>query len=125
MHWVSVDGPYNEHLLRDLGGASLAIAVLVAFALARPSAGLVRAVAGAFLVSQVPHFLYHAAHLNLLSTDLDRVLQTMSLTLTVAIPLLVLLTARGIGSVPNSAPRSRELPDLGPTGRPRLIARTS
>ena len=102
-HWVSVDGPYNEHLLRDLGGASLAIAVIVAFALARPSAGLVRAVAAAVLVSQVPHFIYHAAHLDVLSTDLDRVLQTLSLTLTVAIPLLVFLAAGGIGSVSATA----------------------
>ena len=61
----SFDGPYNEHLLRDLGGANLALAVVILFAIAQPTAGLVRAVAAAMLVAQVPHFIYHAAHLDL------------------------------------------------------------
>jgi hypothetical protein len=96
MHWVNVDGPYNEHLMRDLGGANLALAGVILFAIAQPTAGLVRAVAAAMLVAQVPHFVYHAAHLGVLPTTLDRVLQTLALTLTLAIPLLVLLSARGI-----------------------------
>ncbi len=96
MQWVAVDGPYNEHLLRDLGGANLALAVVIFFAIARPTAGLVRAVAAAMLVAQVPHFIYHAAHLDILPTALDRVLQTASLAMTLAIPLLVLLRAGGI-----------------------------
>jgi nucleoside-diphosphate-sugar epimerase len=96
MQWVAVDGPYNEHLLRDLGGANLALAVVTFFAIARPTAGVVRAVAAAMLVAQVPHFIYHAAHLDVLPTTLDRVLQTTSLALTLAIPLLVLLRAGGI-----------------------------
>ena len=91
MQWVAVDGPYNEHLLRDLGGANLALAVVILFAIARPTVGLVRAVAAAILVAQVPHFIYHAAHLDVLPTALDRVLQTAPLALTLAIPLLVLL----------------------------------
>ena len=103
MQWVSVDGPYNEHLLRDLGGANLAFAVLTFFAIARPSVGLVRAVAIAMLVAQVPHFIYHAAHLDLLRTPLDRVLQTASLALTLVIPLTVLLTAGRIGQQRHSA----------------------
>jgi nucleoside-diphosphate-sugar epimerase len=96
MHWVAVDGPFNEHLLRDLGGANLALATVILFAIAQPTAGLVRAVAAGMLVAQVPHFIYHAAHLDVLPTTLDRVLQTTALTLTLAIPLLVLLRAGGI-----------------------------
>jgi 2-alkyl-3-oxoalkanoate reductase len=96
MHWVAVDGPFNEHLLRDLGGANLALGAVILFAIARPTAGLVRAVAAAVLVAQVPHFFYHAAHLDALPTMLDRVLQTAALTLALAIPLLVLLRAGGI-----------------------------
>jgi 2-alkyl-3-oxoalkanoate reductase len=96
MHWVVVDGPYNEHFLRDIGGANLALAVVILFAIARPTPGLVRAVATSILVAQVPHFIYHAAHLDLLPTTLDRVLQTASLALTLAIPLIVLLRAGGI-----------------------------
>ena len=96
MHWVAVDGPYNEHLLRDLGGANLALAAVILFAIVQPTARLVRAVATAVLVAQVPHFIYHAAHLDLLPTTLDRVLQTLALVLTLVIPLLVLLSAGGI-----------------------------
>src|SRR5262249_25043282 len=101
------------------------LAVMVAFALARPSAALVRAIAAAFLVSQIPHFLYHAAHLDGLSSDLDRVLQTASLIATVAIPLLVFLAAGGIRSAPVASSPDRDLPDMHPTGRARLIARIS
>ena len=97
MQWVSVDGPYNEHLMRDLGGANIALAAIFFFAIARPTVGLVRAVSIAVLVAQVPHFIYHAAHLDLLQTPLDRVLQTASLALTLVIPLTVLLTAGRIG----------------------------
>ena len=96
MQWVAVDGPYNEHLLRDLGGANLSLGVIILYAIARPTVEVVRAVAAAILVAQVPHFIYHAAHLEVLPTALDRVLQTASLALTLAIPLLVLLRAGGI-----------------------------
>jgi nucleoside-diphosphate-sugar epimerase len=37
MHWVAVDGPYNEHLVRDLGGANLALRAVILFAIARPT----------------------------------------------------------------------------------------
>jgi nucleoside-diphosphate-sugar epimerase len=126
MQWVAVDGPYNEHLLRDLGGANLALAAVIVFAIIQPTAGLVRAVAAATLVAQVPHFIYHAAHLDVLPTTLDRVLQTIALTLTLAIPLLVLVRAGGIRQERKGSP-------TGPTGigasdparqPPRLVAST-
>ena len=96
MQWVSIDGPYNEHLLRDLGGANLALAMVIGFALLRPSIGLVRTVAAALLIAQVPHFIYHAFHLDLLPTLRDQVLQTASLAAIVLLPLLVFIGARGI-----------------------------
>ena len=36
--WVSVDGPYNEHLVRDFGSSHLALAVVLLAAFLRPSA---------------------------------------------------------------------------------------
>ena len=39
--WVSVDGAYNEHLVRDVGGLQLAVAVLLLAALLRPTRMLV------------------------------------------------------------------------------------
>jgi hypothetical protein len=104
MRWVAVDGPYNEHLLRDLGGANLALAAVILFVIAQPTVGLVRAVAAAWLIAQVPHFIYHAAHLDILPTTLDRALQTAALALTLAIPLLVLSRVGGIRQARKTAP---------------------
>ena len=126
MHWVTVDGPYNEHLLRDLGGANLALAVVTFFAIARPTAGIVRALAAAILAAQVPHFVYHAAHLEVLPTTLDRILQTTSLALTLAIPLLVLLRAGGIREQRESSVAriaGNETSEAGRQG-PRLVVST-
>lgn len=96
MQWVSADGPYNEHLIRDLGGANIAFAVVIGFALVRPSTGLVRAVAAAMLAEQVPHFIYHWFHLYLFPTLREQALLTASLAAIVLLPLLVLIGARGI-----------------------------
>jgi hypothetical protein len=121
MQWVAVDGPYNEHLLRDLGGANLALGVVILFAIARPTIGLVRAIATAVLVAQVPHFVYHAAHLDALSTTVDRVLQTGALALTLVVPLLVLVASRDIGQQPRSrVTPSARAPRIGGS-HPELI----
>lgn len=101
MAWVSPDGPYNEHLLRDVGGLNLALAFLLGLAIARPSPALARGVSVAVLIAQVPHFLYHAAHLDLLPTTLDRALQTGALALLIALPVVVLIAMhewRGVAS---------------------------
>lgn len=97
MAWVSPDGPFNEHLMRDLGGANLALTFLIFLAIARPTAYLVRGVAIAVLIAQVPHFVYHALHLDLLPNTLERALQTASLGLAVLIPVLVLIASHSMG----------------------------
>src|SRR5436190_20767172 len=58
-HWVSVDGPYNEHLVRDVGGLNLALAVITIAAQVWLGPRLVSTAAVAWLVYSVPHFLYH------------------------------------------------------------------
>jgi nucleoside-diphosphate-sugar epimerase len=125
MSWVSIDGPYNEHMLRDLGGANLALAVVLLFAIARPSAGLTRAVALAVLAAQVPHFLYHAAHLGLMPTLLEQVLQTVSLTALLLVAALVLVRAGGITKERVDIARPRAPIGIERAGRrPRLAAST-
>ncbi len=57
--WVAVDGPYNEHLVRDVGGlvnGLSVVAVLAAWSLSRP---LLAANALGWLVYAVPHLGYH------------------------------------------------------------------
>ena len=93
MTWVSPDGPFNEHLMRDLGGANLALTFLIFLAIARPTAYLVRGVAIAVLIAQVPHFVYHALHLDLLPNTVERVLQTASLAFILLVPILVLIAS--------------------------------
>lgn len=60
--WISVDGPYNEHLIRDVGSLYLALAAAgIAATFSRtPDAG--RVVGVAWAVFGIPHFAYHAAH---------------------------------------------------------------
>ncbi|WP_399882748.1 hypothetical protein ACGH7X_07205 [Streptomyces sp. BBFR51] len=65
--WVSHLPPYNEHLLRDFGGASLALAVVLCAAVAAMERRLVLTALVAYLVSSVAHLLFHASHLDPLS----------------------------------------------------------
>ena len=58
--WVAVDGPFNEHLVRDVGALNLALAFVAAMALATGSVLVARAAGGAALIYGVPHLVYHA-----------------------------------------------------------------
>ena len=58
-HWVSALPPYNEHLLRDFGAASLAIAVFLIGAAIVLERRLVQVALIAFLAYSVPHLAYH------------------------------------------------------------------
>jgi hypothetical protein len=86
MHWVASDGPYNRHLIVDLGSMYLALATLVAGALLRPAvtrlAGLV------FLVFSVPHWLYHTTHLDPYATR-DRVINEVGLVAVIVLAALL------------------------------------
>ncbi len=61
--WVALLPPYNEHLVRDVGGLTLALAVVLAAAAARADAASARVAVGAFAVFAVPHAVFHALHL--------------------------------------------------------------
>ena len=63
-HWVALDGPYNEHLVRDVGALSLALLLVAVWALVTSSRPLVQAAAAAFLVNGVLHVVYHLANLD-------------------------------------------------------------
>ncbi len=78
-HWVSPDGPYNEHLLRDVGLGNLAIGAVAIVALRTGVVGVARAVGLAVVVVNLPHQLYHQVHVSVLPTLTDQVLQSVSL----------------------------------------------
>ena len=91
--WVSVDGPYNEHLVRDVGGLQLGMAVVLLAASLRPSVALVRVAALASVAWQTPHLVYHVAHVGELPALADRVAQSAGLTLTLVVAVAVLVAA--------------------------------
>ena len=66
--WVSVDGPYNEHLVRDIGALNLALCVVLIAAFVRMTPSLVRAAGFAVLVWGVPHAVYHLVNTDGLAT---------------------------------------------------------
>jgi nucleoside-diphosphate-sugar epimerase len=107
--WVSVDGPFNEHLVRDVGGLNLALAVLAAIALTRP-----RGFAGAFglasLAYQLPHLVYHVVHVGALPTTIEQVLQTVTLTLATLASLVLALEGRRSTAQPRGATGSDPVP---------------
>lgn len=77
--WVAVDGPFNEHLVRDVGGLNLALAFVAIVALVTGSVITARAAGGGALLYGVPHLAYHATHLGDFDTT-DAVGIVVSLT---------------------------------------------
>ena len=66
--WVAVDGPYNHHLVGDVGAFSLALLVVTVVALCSRSRLMVRTAGAAWVVSALPHFVYHLGHQGRLSS---------------------------------------------------------
>ncbi|MVM41325.1 hypothetical protein GO730_32620 [Spirosoma sp. HMF3257] len=88
--WVAIDGPYNEHLIRDVGGFFLALAVLSFLTLLAPRLVSVRATAICLLTFNLPHLLYHLAHLHMLPF-IDQAGNVAALSAGVLLPILLLL----------------------------------
>lgn len=61
-HWVEIDGPYNHHLVSDVGALFLGLAVVTIAAIATRDRLLARTAGAAWVISSVPHFLYHLTH---------------------------------------------------------------
>lgn len=57
--WVSPLGPYDEHLVRDVGALSLALTVVLVAALVSLDRRLVLVAGLAYLAWSVPHLAFH------------------------------------------------------------------
>jgi hypothetical protein len=66
--WVAMDGPFNEHLIRDVGGLNLALGLVAVWALVANSLIVARVAGAASLVYGVPHLVYHSAHAHSMDT---------------------------------------------------------
>lgn len=99
--WVAVDGPYNEHLVRDVGGLNLALAFVAALALVTGSVLVARAAGGAALIYGVPHLVYHATRLDLYDAS-DAVANVVALSLAVLAAALALAAPSSGAATPPS-----------------------
>ena len=88
--WIAVDGPYNEHLVRDVGQLSLALAVVSLAAAVTMQRTMVRVASVALVVNALPHLVYHLRHLDAYETA-DKVGNVASLSLLVVLPIAVLV----------------------------------
>ncbi|MBN1530802.1 MAG: carboxymuconolactone decarboxylase family protein [Thermoleophilaceae bacterium] len=102
--WVNALGPYDEHLVRDVGSLFIALGVLLAFAAFSLRRGTVIAASVAWLLYAVPHFVWHVFNLEPYSTA-DAVVNTVTLAGTVVGGLSVLgLALRRPAPRPAAAP---------------------
>ena len=106
--WVAVDGPYNEHLVRDVGALNLALAVVAVIAFVTLGRAAVAAAGGAWLAYGLPHLVYHLRHLDTLD-DADAVAVPVTLGLDVLLAGLVLWTAWRNPGEAFTSPEPRDL----------------
>ena len=91
--WVALDGPYNEHLMRDYGALNLALATVAVCALIFASRQLMITAAIAELVYAIPHIAYHLATPSRLGESADQIGAIGGLILNAVIGVLLLLYA--------------------------------
>jgi hypothetical protein len=89
---VGAGATFNEHLMTDIGGLGLALAVVLAAAARRMERSLVQAALAGYLVYSVSHLAFHVTHLDRLPTT-DAALQLTGLVLLPAFALALLLSA--------------------------------
>jgi hypothetical protein len=92
MGWVRVEGPYNEHLVRDVGGLVNGLAVVAIVAAWTLSRSLLAANALGWLTYALPHLYFHLSH-PLDGTSMQA-LNVVVLVSEVVLPLLGLLGVR-------------------------------
>jgi hypothetical protein len=92
--WVSVDGPYNEHLVRDVGGLNLGLAAVLIVAFVTLSRPTIIAAAAATLLYGVPHLIYHIANTDGLDGG-DVAVSLGGLALFAALPIALIALVAG------------------------------
>jgi hypothetical protein len=88
-HWVSALPPYNEHLERDFGAASLGLALLTGLAAHWMDRRVIQAAGLCLLAAGIPHLAYHLTTTEHYSTG-DNVASLIGLALDVVLPLAIL-----------------------------------
>jgi AhpD family alkylhydroperoxidase len=100
--WVAALGPFDEHLVIDIGGLFVAIGAMMVLAAAWMRGPVVVAASISWLLFAVPHTIWHLTDLGPLSTG-DAIANVVTLAVTVGGPLLVLALLRAPARVPPPA----------------------
>ncbi|MGY1601858.1 hypothetical protein [Geodermatophilus sp. SYSU D00815] len=101
---VDLTPPFSEHLMRDFGGATLGLAIVLTAAAVWLERRLVVTALLAYLAFAVPHLVFHVAHLHG-ATELEASVLVITLLGSVALPLALLAIAL---LTPRPAPRERD-----------------
>lgn len=92
-HWVRGDGPFNEHLVRDVGGLNLGLAIILVMAMITLSRSMIVAACAASLAYAIPHVVYHIFNTGGLPTS-DAVVSIAGLALFAALPIILIVITR-------------------------------
>jgi hypothetical protein len=104
---VDLTPPFSEHLMRDFGGATLGLAIVLTAAAVWLERRLVVVALLAYLAFAVPHLVFHLGHLHG-ATSLEATVLTALLVGSVVLPLALFALSlradlpRGRGSRPAS-----------------------
>jgi hypothetical protein len=98
---VDLTPPYSEHLLRDFGGATLGIAVVLIAAVIWLERRLVIVSLITYLAFSAPHFAFHAGHLHGMSQLMGTVL-VIALAFSVLLPLVLIGVATSTTALPEA-----------------------
>lgn len=100
--WIAVDGPFNEHLIRDFGGLNLALACFTLAAAVVGGRAMVRAAAASTILFGWPHVVYHLRHAHVYGTA-DKLSSIGGIAFSVVLAAAVLVSSMRS----TRAPRSR------------------
>jgi AhpD family alkylhydroperoxidase len=123
--WVRVLGPFDEHLVTDVGALFVALGFLLCFAAVSLRRGTVLAAATAWLIFAIPHFVWHVFNLEPYGTA-DAIGNTATLTWTVVGGLLVIVLLRAPAKATTAVASGGGTRIAGvPDNRAGLVARSA
>jgi hypothetical protein len=102
--WVATDGPYNEHLVRDVGALGIGLTIVLLAAAWLMTRELVLTAGIAMTVAAIPHTLYHLRHMDLYDSASDKLASVGGLVLGTLLGVAVLVYAPKRAASPASPP---------------------
>lgn len=92
--WVEPFGPYNGHLIADVGGAYLMMFFLLVVAARSANPGVVRLALAATFVQAIVHLAWHLTYLHMLDDPLNAIGLVIVLGVAAVLPALLLVLTR-------------------------------